>query len=686
MKRAGILLCLLLLLCSVVAPVAAGDPSTDHDYYPLTAPLSEYEVLPPVEVIMHGPYITRTTETEATISWKTDVPANGRVDYAIEADYLSRGYGGSVTTEEETLLHHVRLTGLMPGRTYHYQVTAGRNVTQDYHFRTFPETGKPVTFIVYGDSQEQLPDFTQLERHRLVADRVAEQEKDALFLLHVGDTVGDPNNPEEWDRFFESGRAMLGNLTICLITGNHEERDDGVTYYEAFDMPHWYSFECGDAHFAMLDSSDISGSQTTEQTAWLRDDLASDTASWKFAAFHHPPYSSGTRHPGGWLNFRNLWGPVFEENDVDAVFNGHVHSYQRYLVNGIQYVVAATGGGPMYTLTDEKTTGYQNSLERTLGYTRVSLYPENSTMVMAFMPVAEISGDNKEVLSICPVGSVFESVVIEDSGGADLVPVAFALPQKVYAGEECQIGLTVTNQGNGVADEFEVTLSSEGRLIGNKSVSGGLEAGKSTEVFFAWTPASASTYGLSVSVVSGDEERLLTDSVSVIRRGGAGSESGTLELAPGWNFVSTPKSLAPGADTLAVFADVKSASHSVLMYDAGDWQALGSEDTVGVLDGIWIYSEAETEVGLVYDSNPRQVPAMKHLSAGWNTIGLSSQDSAPASEALVSLNDWDSLVAYDTSSQAYGLPARPCDCAVLSPGQGYWLYTGADGTLAAIAA
>ncbi len=119
----------------------------------------------------------------------------------------------------------------MPGgMTYHYQVTAGGvNVTGgDHRFRTFPPESGSFDFIVYGDSQEQLPTFTQLERHKLVADRIAEEETDITFVLHVGDTVGDPENPEEWNRFFAAGGgAMLANTTIYPITGNHEERDGG---------------------------------------------------------------------------------------------------------------------------------------------------------------------------------------------------------------------------------------------------------------------------------------------------------------------------------------------------------------------------------------------------------------------------------------------------------------------------
>lgn len=659
---------------------------TDHDSYPLVAPPGEYEILQR-EQIVHGPYITKTTGTEATISWKTDIPSTGQVDYAIEADYFSRGYGKSVESGEESLLHHVRLTGLMPGMTYHYQVTAGLNVTEDHSFRTFPTSGS-FDFIVYGDSQEQLPDFTQLERHKLVADRIAEEE-DVTFVLHVGDTVGDPENPEEWDRFFAAGRAMLANTTIYPITGNHEEIDDGVTYFEAFDMPPWYSFDCSDAHFTMLDSSDISGSRMDEQTAWLTDDLASSTALWKFAAFHHPPYSSGTRHPGGWLNFRELWDPVFEENGVSAVFNGHVHSYQRYLVNGIQYVVAATGGGPMYTLTEEKTTGYQNSLEYTLGYTRVHVDAVNETVSMEFMPVAEISDDNSEVLSLYPSGSVFERVVVELSRTPDLVPEAFSLPAQVYAGENNTIGLTVANEGSEVSGACTLSLSAEGTEIGEAEV-GSLEPGAATDVTFVWRPASASTYELNATVSGGgdedEENNSLVTSVTVIRRGGSVPADDTLDLTSGWNFVSTPKRLLSGSDTAAVFAPAPTSGHSVLTYDADGWRALDSEDRIQVLDGIWVYSETDASVNLTYDSNPRQIPAMKPLTAGWNAIGFSDVDSAPATDALVSLTNWSSLVGYDADTQAYELAARPSDGAVMSPGQGYWLRVDTDGTLAAIGA
>ena len=77
---------------------------------------------------------------------------------------------------------------------------------------------------------------------------------------------------------------------------------------------------------------------------------------------------------------------------------------------------------------------------------------------------------------------------------------------------------------------------------------------------------------------------------------------------------------------------------------------------------------------------------MKSLAAGWNAIGFSDVDSAPATDALVSLTNWSSMVGYDADTQAYELAAHPSDGVVMSPGQGYWLCVDTDGTLAAIGA
>ncbi|KAF5422631.1 MAG: Calcineurin-like phosphoesterase, partial [Candidatus Methanocomedens sp.] len=244
-----------------------------------------------------------------------------------------------------------------------------------------------------------------MERHKLVADHISEEEN-ISFVLHTGDLVCFGEDLEEWNDFFGAGKAMLANTTIYPAVGNHE--DDHTNYYDTFNVSQWYSFDCGNAHFTVLDSNDWA--DMTKQTEWLQDDL-NNTATWKFVSFHHPPFSSDKRHWGGWLHLRDHWEDIFINNSVNAVFNGHVHAYERYKENGIQYMVLGCGGAPSYWLAEEKIPGYQNSFEHTLGYAKITI--ESDTVTMDIIKVADVSEDNKEVTYIYPKNTVFETVILE---------------------------------------------------------------------------------------------------------------------------------------------------------------------------------------------------------------------------------------------------------------------------------
>lgn len=397
MKQCVLAICLLLLvLCTSTSIAACGETDSSSSF-------------------RWGPYLTGTTVNTTVVNWMWTIPCDGSVSYATDAAYYETGgYTETVAADANTTLHHCSLTGLLADTCYHYQVTAGAEQSGDRTFRTFPETG-PFTFIVYGDTQEQLPYFTQAERHTLVAERIATTEPDAIFVLHVGDTVCQVDDEDEWDRFFAAGASLYANTTIVPVLGNHE--NNASVWYEAFGMPEWYSFDCGDAHFAVLDSNDWAARNFNVEAEWLKRDLeqnrerrTNNPEGPVFVSFHHPPYSSGTRHPGGWTDIRELWCPLLEESGVNMVFNGHVHSYQRYESNGVQYIIAATGGGLLYNLTEEKTEGYAASAVHELGYLRVTV--DENCVTSVFVPVAAVSQDNREVVRVLPEGMEYDPVNI----------------------------------------------------------------------------------------------------------------------------------------------------------------------------------------------------------------------------------------------------------------------------------
>ncbi|WP_301663650.1 hypothetical protein [Methanoculleus frigidifontis] len=168
----------------------------------------------------------------------------------------------------------------------------------------------------------------------------------------------------------------------------------------------------------------------------------------------------------------------------------------------------------------------------------------------------------------------------------------------------------------------------------------------------------------------------------------------TLDLAPGWNFVSVPKRLADGNDNAsAVFGDVDTAMHSIFRYDAATklWSALDANSTIEPLNGYWVYANTSTAVDLIFASGGAATPPSKTLAAGWNAIGFSSTVPASAHDALFSVAAaWTNAIGWDADSQEYGLAivnggsGAYSDSRTMDPGQGYWLFMTEGGELAAL--
>ena len=107
---------------------AGGDTaySTDYTFTTLGPP-----------VILTGPNST-TTATTATITWTTNLPTTGTVNYG-----LTSAYGNSGTDPNpSTTSHSVTLTGLAADTTYHYQAVStnayGSAQSTDLTFTTLP--------------------------------------------------------------------------------------------------------------------------------------------------------------------------------------------------------------------------------------------------------------------------------------------------------------------------------------------------------------------------------------------------------------------------------------------------------------------------------------------------------------------------------------------------------------------
>ena len=376
-----IVLCIFLLMVLVQGVLAAGIPvGFSSNKTTGTAP-----VLEEMSTNYWAPWITKTSTTSATINWWQETNGTGIIKYA-NASYYNQynGFDKTIADAEVTQYHHVLLTGLDPNTSYKYWVKPLNHETvfNNRTFRTMPVSG-PFTFIVISDTH------ANENRFRYVADAL-NSEQDALFILDGGD-FSKNDNASIWTYFFDYGDGMLANYTIYTNIGNHEYHNigdhsltDAYEYRNAFDYPLNYSFDCAGIRFVVLDSPDPNNTNdqnptlahSESQVSWLKDQL-DNNMSGTFVIDHHPIWTYGRASSDSALQ---PWETLFQKYPISAYFAGHIHSYQRFSVNGTPYFIVANGGGGFISLSDGKPfpPSYIYGATKELGYLKVTVDPANN--------------------------------------------------------------------------------------------------------------------------------------------------------------------------------------------------------------------------------------------------------------------------------------------------------------------
>jgi acid phosphatase type 7 len=307
------------------------------------------------------PYVQSVSASSAMLAWVSKEPGVGLVEYG-ETPRL--GHKG--VDARTGMRHAVELSGLVPGSTYYYRVTEADGGSKMARFRTAPEgVDSSFAFAVIGDSGRG-------RKNQLAVAALLERLKPDL-ILHTGDVVYPSGEERQYDRrFFVPYGQLLKEVPIFPVLGNHDlEKGNGAAYLDNFHLPRndprstgrYYSFEWGNAHFVALNSElyygDDNGSPE-EQKAWLERDLRETRRPWKIAYFHRPIYSS-SKH-GSDERIREDLEPILIRHEVDLVFSGHDHAYERTVpIGGVTYVVSGGGGKGLYPAGRSEWTAFSKS-------------------------------------------------------------------------------------------------------------------------------------------------------------------------------------------------------------------------------------------------------------------------------------------------------------------------------------
>jgi hypothetical protein len=200
---------------------------------------------------------------------------------------------------------------------------------------TLPLQEGSTRFAVIGDSGTGGSD------QRRLADRFARAHAQFPFefVLMTGDNLYGSEGPRDYVNKFERPYKPLldAGVKFYASLGNHD--DTNQIFYKLFNMDgkRYYSFKPkANLRFFALDSNYM----TPEQLQWLEKEFSTSGSEWKIVFFHHPIYSSGSRH-GSDLRLREQLDPLFVKHGVDVVFTGHEHFYERLKPQkGINYFIS----------------------------------------------------------------------------------------------------------------------------------------------------------------------------------------------------------------------------------------------------------------------------------------------------------------------------------------------------------
>ncbi len=186
-----------------------------------------------------------------------------------------------------------------------------------------PPAGKDsVRFLVVGDSGTGDRGQNETAAQMWAAHAVFPYE----FAIMLGDNLYGSERPQDFVSKFERPyKPMLdANIPFYAALGNHD--DPNQRFYKNFSMggQRFYTYQKKDARFFVLDSNYMD----KDQQRWLDQELSKSNAKWKIAYFHHPLYSSGAAH-GSEVDLRQIIEPMFIKYQLQVVFVGHEHFYER---------------------------------------------------------------------------------------------------------------------------------------------------------------------------------------------------------------------------------------------------------------------------------------------------------------------------------------------------------------------
>lgn len=251
----------------------------------------------------------------------------------------------------------------------------------------------PLTFIAYGDQR-----FTDPMNVKSADPRVRQwlvrqiaAESPAAVILN-GDVPLHGDMQSDYAVFQAETQVWREkHLRVFPALGNHEfagpdPKQSLENWWNAFPElrnRRWYSVQLGSRLYVLALDSDASLLPGSDQARWIENQVSGLASSIDFVmvTMHHPPVADIQKHievdhnprPNE-LALRDYLSKVAGTSHARFLVSaGHIHNYERNIVDGVVYLVAGGGGAAPYFVERTPQDLYQSILFPNFHYVKFTL-------------------------------------------------------------------------------------------------------------------------------------------------------------------------------------------------------------------------------------------------------------------------------------------------------------------------
>jgi len=367
---------------------------------------------------LKGPYLLYNNDnTSMTVMWQADTtPTTSMIEWGTTESY------GQVATLDATSenLYSYEISGLEPATRVYYRVRVDYDTYQSYFRTATTSSATAVSFYAYGDTRSlfDLPPAQQNSVLGALFRDLAEAPDDRqTMIINSGDLVMFGLHENSWNEDYFSREypdmvKFFSMFPAMIAMGNHEayqwpdllhidHKNAGKLLRKYFPLNnlvdserYYYSFDYGPVHFTVLDQYTLldgvdgrtyswEAENDAGQFAWLKQDLANTTKPWKIVMFHEPAWTA----KDGFGEFKNneimqqYYAPVFVQEGVKVVVQGHVHFYARCATEEIQYLTLGGGGAEMTDRVELNAPDFVTGESYTYHFARFDVVDNNNLNV-----------------------------------------------------------------------------------------------------------------------------------------------------------------------------------------------------------------------------------------------------------------------------------------------------------------